>query len=221
MTVGPPGVPDPSAIAKRALAAGIVLSEPAAKALAAHARAVLVANERLHLTAITQPAAFFERHLGEAFEGAALLPAKIRGVLLDLGSGNGYPGIPLAIARPGLVPVLAEASAKKAAFLREALATVGLEQGRVLEMRVARTVDVDDLPPFAVLATRAMGGWERIVPKLVLCLAPGGVVLIWAGGEAETIMARTAWARLRVEKTRSLPGREQSKVYRLGIRTKL
>jgi 16S rRNA (guanine527-N7)-methyltransferase len=221
MITGPPGVPDPSAIAERALAAGIALSKPGAQALSAHARAVLLANERLHLTAITQPAAFFERHLGEAFEGAALLPAAIRGVLLDLGSGNGYPGIPLAVARPGLIPVLAEASVKKAAFLREALAAAGLDHGRVLETRVGRTVDVEDLPPVTVLATRAMGGWERIVPKLISRLAPGGLVLIWAGGDAEAIMARTAWSRLRIEKTRSLPGRDQSHVYRLGLRVKI
>ena len=69
MTVGPPAVPDARAIVERAHAAGIELSPPAAEALAAHARAVLLANDRLHLTAITQPAAFFERHLGEAFEG--------------------------------------------------------------------------------------------------------------------------------------------------------
>jgi 16S rRNA (guanine527-N7)-methyltransferase len=219
MSVGSLGVPDPSAIVGRAKSAGIILSRTAAQALAAHARAVLEANERLHLTAITQPAAFFERHLGEAFEGAALLPTSIRGTLLDLGSGNGYPGIPLAIARPGLSPVLAEASTKKAAFLRDALAAAGLKNGRVLEARVARTVDVDDLPPVAVLATRAMGGWERIVPKLVARLAPRGLVLIWAGADAETIMARAAWARLQVEDFRDLPGREQSKVYRLGLRS--
>jgi 16S rRNA (guanine527-N7)-methyltransferase len=217
MTAGPAGVPEPSAIAERAKAAGILLSKTATQALANHARAVLEANERLHLTAITQPAAFFERHLGEAFEGAALLPAGIRGVLLDLGSGNGYPGIPLAIARPGLVPVLAEASTKKATFLRDALAVAGLKRGSVLEARIARTVDVNELPPVVVLATRAMGGWERIVPKLVTRLAPRGLVLIWAGADAEAIMARASWSRLRVENSRSLPGREQSKVYRLGI----
>lgn len=221
MTVGPPAVPDARAIVERAHAAGIELSPPAAEALAAHARAVLLANERLHLTAITQPAAFFERHLGEAFEGAALLPASVHGVLLDLGSGNGYPGIPLAIARPGLVPVLAEASSKKATFLREALIAAGLANGSVLETRVDRTVDVEDLPLMTVLATRAMGGWERIVPKLVSRMAPGGSVLIWAGGEAEAIMARAAWSRLRVEKSRSLPGREQSRVYRLGLHSKI
>jgi len=217
MSVAPAGGLDPSAITVRARAAGIELKPASALALAAHARAVLAANERLHLTAITQPAAFFERHIGEAFEGAALLPAKIRGVLLDLGSGNGYPGIPLALARPGLVPVLAEASTKKAAFLREALAAAALTAGRVLEARVARTVDLDGLPPIAVLATRAMGGWERIVPKLVARLAPGGFVLVWAGSDAESVMARRAWERLRVEASRSLPGRELSKVYRLGL----
>jgi len=217
MSVVPTDGLDPSAIVERARASGIQLSMKNAQALAAHARAVMAANERLHLTAITQPAAFFERHLGEAFEGAALLPAKARGILLDLGSGNGYPGIPLALARPGLSPVLAEASAKKAAFLREALEAAGLPHGRVLDARVARTVDLDELPPINVLATRAMGGWERIVPKLVSRLAPNGVVLLWAGSEASTVMARGAWARLRVEQRRSLPGRDQSYVYRLGL----
>ena len=123
----------------------------------------------------------------------------------------------MALARPGLVPVLAEASTKKAAFLREALAAAALTAGRVLEARVARTVDLDGLPPIAVLATRAMGGWERIVPKLVARLAPGGFVLVWAGSDAESVMARRAWERLRVEASRSLPGRELSKVYRLGL----
>ena len=218
MTVGPPAVPEARAIAERAHAAGIELSSPAAEALAAHARAVLLANDRLHLTAITQPAAFFERHLGEAFEGAALLPASINGVLLDLGSGNGYPGIPLAIARPGLLPVLADASPKKAAFLREALLAAGLSNGTVLEARVDRTVDLKQLPELTVLATRAMGGWERIVPKLVSRIAPGGFILIWAGGEAESIMARASWSHVRVEKSRILPGRERSRVYRLRVR---
>jgi len=217
MSVASAGGPDPAAIAQRARTAGIELSATASEALAAHARAVIAANERLHLTAITQPEAFFERHIGEAFEGAALLPANVRGVLLDLGSGNGYPGIPLALARPGLVPVLAEASTKKAAFLREALAAAGLVQGRVLEARIARTVDLDELPPIAVLATRAMGGWERIVPKLVAQMAPSGLVLLWAGSDATAVMSRRAWARLRVEASRSLPGRDLSKVYRLGI----
>lgn len=213
MSSGPPGAPDPSAIAERARAAGIVLTKRSAEALSAHARAVLSANELLHLTAITQPAAFFERHLGEAFEGAALIPKGTSGVLLDLGSGNGYPGIPLAIARPRLSPVLAEASPRKAAFLRKALEAANIAGGQVLEARVARASDLLELPKLAVIATRAMGGWERIVPKLVPCLEENGLVLIWAGAEAGTIMARTAWGRLHMVKSRPLPGRDRSHVY--------
>ncbi len=220
MSVARWAAPDSSSIMARALEVGITLSTSAARALASHAEAVLASNERLHLTAITEPGAFFERHLGEAFEGAALLPPKVRGVLLDLGSGNGYPGIPLAIARPGLVPVLAEASSRKAAFLRDALAAAGLDRGRVLEARVARAADLDNLPAITVLATRAMGGWERIVPKLASRFAAGTLVLVWAGRDAEAIMRRTSWARLKLESTRSLPGRERSFVYRLGVKPK-
>lgn len=221
MTITPSAVPEPSAIVARARAAGIVLSKRSAELLAEHARAVLESNHRLHLTAITQPAAFFERHLGEAFEGAALLPRGMKGIAVDLGSGNGYPGIPLAIARPGLIPVLAEASSKKAEFLREALAAVGLDDGQVLETHISRTVDLGDLPPVAVIATRAMGGWERIVPKLISRLSENGRVLIWAGADAESIMARAAWSRLRVEKSRDLPEREHSRVYCLKRSDKL
>lgn len=216
MSTGPGTVLAPASIAERARAAGITLETEAAEALAVHGLAVLEANDRLHLTAITDPADFLERHLGEAFEGAALLPEDVKGVLLDLGSGNGYPGIPLALARPGLRPVLAEASAKKAEFLRKALVAARLPLGRVLEARVARTVDLDDLPPVAVLATRAMGGWERIVPKLVTRLSPGGFVLLWAGGDVSAIMGRTSWGSLRVETSRILPGRDRSSVYRLS-----
>ncbi len=210
-----PAGPLPSAIAERAAAAGIVLDLQASRALAAHAKAVLEANERLHLTAITDPADFLERHLGEAFEGAALLPNAVSGLLLDLGSGNGYPGIPLAISRPRMTPVLAEASMKKAAFLRDALLACGVDKGQVLEKRVDRAADLDAVPPLAVLATRAMGGWERIVPKLVAQLAPGGVVLLWAGANISDVLARKAWSRLRLTHSRELPGRDRARVFAL------
>ena len=213
MTVAPVGAPEPSAIAERARAAGIVLTKRSAELLAAHARAVIESNPRLNLTAITQPSAFFERHLGEAFEGASLLPRSVKGIALDLGSGNGYPGIPLAIARPGLIPVLAEASSKKAQFLRDALVAAGLHQGQVLEAHVNRMADIEDLPPLSVITTRAMGGWERIVPKLISRLSEHGRILIWAGADAASILARAAWSRVRVEKMRTLPGREHSRVY--------
>ena len=211
-------VPGSDAIAARATAAGVTLSESGATALEAHARAVLAANDRLHLTAITDPGEFLERHLGEAFEGAALLPAGITGSLVDLGSGNGYPGIPLAVARPGLVPFLVERSIKKAAFLREALALTGLGAGGVIERSVERASDLAEVETVRVLTARAMGGWERIVPKLRSSLASEAVVLIWGGDEAPSVFARKAWSPFELESVARLPGRQRSNVFALRAR---
>ena len=111
-------------IRRRAAACGLDLNEAGVAALAGHARAVLRANSRLKLRAITEPGPFVERHIGESLEGAALLDPEISGWLLDLGSGNGYPGLPVCIARPGLRPLLVEARSKKAEFLRELLQPV-------------------------------------------------------------------------------------------------
>jgi len=136
----------------------------------------------------------------------------VDGTLVDLGSGNGYPGIPLALARPGLVPVLAESNRRKASFLQDALAAAGLDRGRVIAGSVQRASDLTGCDEITVLATRAMGGWERIVPKLTSPLAHNGRVLLWAGAELATVLRRTAWRRLEIESERVLPGRDTARV---------
>jgi 16S rRNA (guanine527-N7)-methyltransferase len=205
-----------SAISARGRAAGLTLSDDDAARLAGHARAVLAANEHLHLTTITDPERFVERHLGESFEGAGLLPAGCDGPLVDLGSGNGYPGIPIAVARRGLVPCLVEASAKKAAFLSALLRRLGGD-GIVIDRHVVRSDDLAMLPPVGVLVTRAMGGWERIVPKLAVRIAPGGHVLIWGSTESEPIFRRSAWGRFRLEASRPIPNRDRSVIFALSV----
>jgi 16S rRNA (guanine527-N7)-methyltransferase len=213
-----PAFPFEDVIAARAKAAGIELAHASARALADHARLVLARNAVLNLTAITSPANFVERHLGEAFEGAALIPAAISGRLIDLGSGNGYPGIPLAHARPGLTPYLAESNGKKAGFLRAALDAAGLLHGQVLERSVQRGDDLDEVRPIAVLATRAMGGWERIVPKLSGCLGPEGRILVWAGENFAEVSRRASWSKLKTLAWRPLPGRDRASVVCLALK---
>ena len=203
------------AIAARAAASKLTLSEGATQRLAAHARLVLASNATLHLTTITDPHAFVERHVGEAFEGAALLDASIEGTLLDLGSGNGYPGIPIAVTRPGLRPVLAESSRKKAAFLRQALEAAGLEEGQVLEASVQRSADLAPMQPIDVLVTRAAGGWESIIPRLASAVRLNGAVLIWAGRECRAVVLRASWKRFTLRETIPLPGRDSSFLYSL------
>ena len=204
-------------IRSRAADCGIDLADAAVTALAQHARAVLRENEQLHLTSIIEPEEFVERHLGEAFEGAAMLPKDVEGQLLDVGSGNGYPVFPLAMARPGLSPLLAEASVRKAEFLRSVIRDVGFDQAVVLETQVQRASDLADVGPFRVITSRALGGWPKIFPRLHSCLENGGDILVWAGAEMEKIARREVWKKLRLDDRRALPLAEKSWVWRFRV----
>ena len=82
-------------------------------------------NERTNLTAIRDPAEIVQRHFGESLFLARHVPRSAK-TLLDFGSGAGFPGVPVQLARPKLAVTLAESQNKKAAFLRETIRVLGL-----------------------------------------------------------------------------------------------
>ena len=94
--------------------------------LSAYLELLRVWNGRTNLTAIREPRAIVERHFGESlFAGFGLLAAAGEsGTLLDVGSGAGFPGLPMALLLPGWLVMLAESQGKKAAFLQEAVRTL-------------------------------------------------------------------------------------------------
>lgn len=83
-------------------------------------------NARMNLTAVRDPEQIVIRHFGESFFLAPHLPHVTNGVI-DVGSGAGFPGIPLKIARPDLTLTLVEAQQRKAVFLREVLRALNLD----------------------------------------------------------------------------------------------
>jgi 16S rRNA G527 N7-methylase RsmG len=199
-------------IGKRAGLVGLQLETNAINAIAGHARAVLEHNERLQLTTLTDAEEFFERHIGESLEGAALLDPNARGCLLDLGSGNGYPAIPIAAARAGLEPICVEASMAKAAFLQDALAST-LGRGDVWNKQVQRPDDFEEAVSIRVLTSRAMGNWERIFPRIAPRLASTGVAMLWAGDSVQVIASRQRWSKLGLVAQHRLPGRQRSWIW--------
>jgi 16S rRNA (guanine527-N7)-methyltransferase len=82
-------------------------------------------NARVNLTSIRDEAGILSRHFVESIVCARALPAGIA-TLLDFGSGAGFPGIPIALCRPGIAVTLAESQGKKAAFLQEAVRVLGI-----------------------------------------------------------------------------------------------
>jgi 16S rRNA (guanine527-N7)-methyltransferase len=212
-----PGFDLEARIRARAGECGIELADEAVQALGHHARAVLRENQQLHLTSISEPVEFFERHIGEAFEGAAMVDAGATGTYLDIGSGNGYPGIPLAAARPGLSLLMVEASVRKADFLRSVVRDAPLPSASVMETQVQRASDLEGIDPARLITSRAMGGWPKILPRLRTCLEADGDVLVWAGDEAEKISKREVWKKFKVEERRPLPERERSWIWRFRL----
>jgi 16S rRNA (guanine527-N7)-methyltransferase len=113
------------------------------------------------------------RHVDDALRGAPLLP---QGEVVDLGSGAGLPGIPLAIARPDVSMLLVEARRNRAAFLELVLDDLALPNARVHAGRV------EDLPgPFAACVARAFAAPQRTWDVAKPLLGDGGILLYWAG----------------------------------------
>ena len=82
-------------------------------------------NLRINLTAIRDEDGILARHFVESIACARALPPGIH-TLLDLGSGAGFPGIPISLCRPEIAVSLAESQRKKAAFLQEAARVLGI-----------------------------------------------------------------------------------------------
>jgi len=138
-------------------------------------------NLRMNLTAVREPERSIPRHFGESLFAARYVP---RGTpspssgqaltLLDHGSGAGFPGLPIALARPDVAVTLSEATAKKAAFLQEVV--------RELELSVkvfhGRTEDLAAARVFDCVTMRAVERAAESVPVGAARVAAGGTLLV-------------------------------------------
>jgi 16S rRNA (guanine527-N7)-methyltransferase len=140
-------------------------------------------NARTNLTAIRDPEQIVSRHFGESlFAGCCLAGRMAEGTtLLDLGSGAGFPGLPIQLLYPETAVVLAESQGKKAAFLREAVRALGVKT----EVWAAR---VETMPPdrlFEVVTLRAVDRMESMRAVGLERLRAGGQLVELATGTAE------------------------------------
>ena len=125
-------------------------------------------NARINLTSVRQPEAIVHRHFAESIFAAKQIPQRAK-TLLDYGSGGGFPGIPIAICRPEIAVTLAESQNKKAAFLREAVRTLGLKAevwpARVEVMETGRVFDAITLRAVDRMAAACKSAAERLAPR--------------------------------------------------------
>jgi 16S rRNA (guanine527-N7)-methyltransferase len=165
-------------MSQSALAAGIGelgldLPDMAQQKLLAFRDLLLKWNKTYNLTALRDPAQAISHHL---LDSLAILPHVGAGPLLDVGSGGGLPGIPLAIARPDLSVSMVDTVQKKATFLQQAAIELGLKNVTAHHARVE-----DMHGQYAQISSRAFAEIGLFISLTRHLLAPGGRWLAMKG----------------------------------------
>lgn len=153
----------------------LTLSEAAQDKLLSYVALLEKWNKTYNLTAIREPEKMLSHHL---LDSLAVLPHLPAGPLVDVGSGGGLPGIPLAIADPGRRVTLNDANQKKSAFLQQAVIELKLSNADVHAGRVQGWTPTQR---FACVITR---GFAELADFIAACrhlLAPGGVLAAMKG----------------------------------------
>ncbi|WP_419805054.1 16S rRNA (guanine(527)-N(7))-methyltransferase RsmG [Terriglobus sp.] len=145
-------------------------------------------NKKLNLTSVRDPEQMVQRHVGESFYMARLLPEFQ--TMLDLGSGAGFPGLPVSLLRPEADVMLAEAHAKKAVFLREAVWMTG-SHARVWAHRVE---EMEKGYRFDVVTLRAVEEMREALTAAMERLEPGGTLAFFTGEGGATHLPEAHWA---------------------------
>lgn len=135
-------------------------------------------------------------HAAESLIPADILP--LGGSLIDIGSGAGFPGVPLAISRPEVPVTLLEPRGKRASFLRHVIRALPLPNAAAHEARVE---DVGG-QTFGAAATRAVGRLDKIVGEGRF-LEPGGLLLLWTTQPGDRARELPAFE---LELVRQVPG---------------
>jgi len=197
---------------------GLQLSRSQLQAFAWFASELIEWNRRFNLTAITDPSEIETKHFLDSLTCILGMDHPGRGALVDVGTGAGFPGLPLKIALPRLRLTLVESVAKKVEFCRHVVEGLGLEGVQVLH---ARAEAVGRMPGYRAgydwACARAVAQLPALAEYLLPLLRTGGRAVVQKGetGPAEAQAAegaiRLLGGRLAQILTVELPGVAESR----------
>jgi len=159
---------------------GVVIDEGITAPFSIHASELLTWNRKINLTAITNSRDIAIKHFVDSLAPAGCIPDGAR--LLDIGSGAGFPGIPLKILKPSIAVLLIDAVRKKINFLKHVLRILGLEN---IEARQIRTENLlkgtVQATSFDVIISRALSDLPPFVKSALPLLAKQGTIIAMKG----------------------------------------
>jgi len=171
---------------------------------------ILAGNQQLNLTRITEPIEFWEKHLWDSLRG--VLSRKSSSLIaktsdprsgtfnaIDIGSGAGFPGIPIAIVQPSWQVALLDATRKKVAFLNTLVATLNLQNVKALADRVEETGQQPrQRERYDLALVRALGSASVCAEYALPLLKLQGVAVLYRGQwtDEDTAILEPAVAQL-------------------------
>lgn len=174
---------------------GVTLTRRQLEAFAWYAAELLAWNERINLTAITDPTAIESKHFADSLSCLLALKPRPGDRVVDIGTGAGFPGLPLKIVLPRLQMTLVEATGKKAEFCQHIVDGLGLEGVTVVH---ARAEEVGQMPvhrqAYDWAVARAVAGLPVLAEYLMPLVRLGGKAIAQKGetGPAEAHAAEGA-----------------------------
>jgi 16S rRNA (guanine527-N7)-methyltransferase len=152
------------------------LSEDQLHQLQLYLNLLLKWNTKINLTAIRNPEEIVRRHFGESLFAGEQLQPEAGSALIDMGSGAGFPGLPIKILAPQTEVTLIESQQKKVAFLREAIRTLGVDGVSVHAGRAEGSQVRSQ-----IVTLRAIEKFESAVPVAASLLEPRGRLALLIG----------------------------------------
>ena len=160
---------------------GIQLDDVACKRFKTYYEMLVEGNKVMNLTAVLEPEEAVDRHFLDCIAPVAkgLLPEGVK--IVDVGTGAGFPGLPLLIARPDIKITLVDALNKRLNFIRSVLDELGLE-AEIVHMRAedfSRKPEYREQYELAV--ARAVASVSPLMEYLLPCVKRGGAAMCWKG----------------------------------------
>jgi len=160
---------------------GLELTVEAVETLARFGAELLRWNLKFNLTSISDPKEVAELHILDSLAVAPFVPTG--STVLDIGTGGGFPGLPLAIVRPDLDLRLVDRTEKKVLFLKTTLARLRIRNARAMQVRVEGKAESEGLAQVDVAVSRAFAAPEPWLALARQYVRPGGRILAMLGSE--------------------------------------
>lgn len=169
------------------VALGIRLTPTARLAVDRHVRLLLAWNDAINLTAVRDPADIARVHVLDSLSAVPLLQRAGVRRLLDLGSGGGFPGLPLSAALEAEQALLVDSVGKKVRFLQAAIDAAGLSRTTAAEQARSEALarDPRDRERWPAVTARAVAPLADLVETGLPLVAPGGILVAWKGDAAD------------------------------------